>query len=127
MFLYKNLFFSISILSIPIMLIEINGGYFPAICGVCFLFCFNPDMRLARQRWLFSGNLPAMFSFWTIFCELFSILDCLVQYCFVRTRWVHTKILILNCFSLHLNLSEPGGGGGSVIDFYNFENGAGKL
>ena len=24
-------------------------------------FCFNPDMRLARQRWLFSGNLPAMF------------------------------------------------------------------
>ena len=28
MFLYKNLFFSISILSIPIMLIGINGGYF---------------------------------------------------------------------------------------------------
>ena len=37
MFLYKNLFFSISsILSIPLMLIGINGGYFPAICRVCF-------------------------------------------------------------------------------------------
>ena len=37
MFLYKNLFFSISsVISIPIMLIGINGGYFPAICRVCF-------------------------------------------------------------------------------------------
>ena len=33
----KIFFFSISsILSIPIMLIEINGGYFPAICRVYF-------------------------------------------------------------------------------------------
>ena len=38
MFLYKNLFFSKSILSIRIMLIGINGGYFPAICRVCFEF-----------------------------------------------------------------------------------------
>ena len=39
MFLYKNLFFSISsILSILIMLIGINGGYFLAICWVCFIF-----------------------------------------------------------------------------------------
>ena len=39
MFLYKNLFFSISsVISIPIMLIGINGGYFPAICRVCFSF-----------------------------------------------------------------------------------------
>ena len=38
MFLYKNLFFSISsVISIPIMPIGINGGYFPAICRVCFL------------------------------------------------------------------------------------------
>ena len=38
MFLYKNLFFSkSSILSIRIMLIGINGGYFPAICRVCLL------------------------------------------------------------------------------------------
>ena len=38
MFLYKNLFFSISsILSIPIMLIGINGGYFQAICRVCLM------------------------------------------------------------------------------------------
>ena len=38
MFLYKNLFFSISsVISIPIMLIGINGGYFPAICRVCFV------------------------------------------------------------------------------------------
>ena len=64
----KNVFvqksFSISsILSIPIMLIGINGGYFPAICRVCFIFRFNPNMRLARQRRLFSCNLPAMFYF----------------------------------------------------------------
>ena len=38
MFLYKNLFFSISsVISIPIMLIGINGGHFPAICRVCLL------------------------------------------------------------------------------------------
>ena len=39
MFLYKNLFFFniFSVISIPIMLIGINGGYFPAICRVCFL------------------------------------------------------------------------------------------
>ena len=37
MFLYKHLFFSTSsILSIPIMLIGINGGYFPAMCRVCY-------------------------------------------------------------------------------------------
>ena len=36
--MYKNLFFSVySIRSIPIMLIGINGGYFPAICRVCFI------------------------------------------------------------------------------------------
>ena len=36
-FLYKNLFFSISsFLSIPSMLIGINGGYFVAICRVWF-------------------------------------------------------------------------------------------
>ena len=39
MFLYENLFFSISsVISIPVMLIGINGGYFPAICRVCFFF-----------------------------------------------------------------------------------------
>ena len=26
-----------------------------------FFFCFNPDVNQARQRRLFSGNLPAMF------------------------------------------------------------------
>ena len=31
MFLYKIFFFSISILSIPIILIGINGGYFPGM------------------------------------------------------------------------------------------------
>ena len=37
----QNLFFSISsILSIPIMLIGINGGYFPAICRLCFFYLF---------------------------------------------------------------------------------------
>ena len=44
MFLYKNLFFSISsILSIPILLIGINGGYFPAICRVCCFILRNFD------------------------------------------------------------------------------------
>ena len=37
--LVQKSFFSISsILSIPIMLIGINGDYFPAICRVCFHF-----------------------------------------------------------------------------------------
>ena len=54
----KSFFFSIvSILSIPVMLIGINGGYFPAICRVCFQFMAG-HKRLSR---LFSGNLPAMF------------------------------------------------------------------
>ena len=35
MFLNKIIFSILSILSIPIMLIGINGGYFPAICRVC--------------------------------------------------------------------------------------------
>ena len=44
MFLYKNLFFSISsVISIPIMLIGINGGYFPAICRVCLVCSFPRD------------------------------------------------------------------------------------
>ena len=43
MFLYKNLFFSVSsILSIPIMLIGINGGYFWQSAGYVFKFtCFQ--------------------------------------------------------------------------------------
>ena len=39
MFSYK-FFFSISILSIPIMLTGINGGYFPAMCRVCYIIIF---------------------------------------------------------------------------------------
>ena len=35
-FVQKSFFSISSILSIPIMLIGINGGYFPAICRVCF-------------------------------------------------------------------------------------------
>ena len=51
MFLYKNLFFSMSsILSIPIMLIEINGGYFPAIYRVCFM------LQLYSIAWSFSDQ-----------------------------------------------------------------------
>ena len=35
----QKFFFSISsVISIPIMLIGINGGYFPAICRVCFYY-----------------------------------------------------------------------------------------
>ena len=89
----KNVFvqksFSISsILSIPIMLIGINGRYFPAICRVCFIFRFNPDMRLARQRRLFSGNLPAMF--------YFSIpLDVRLS-CYFPALFMHSALSILH-------------------------------
>ena len=42
MFLYENLFFSISsVISIPVMLIGINGAYFPAICRVGFNIKFS--------------------------------------------------------------------------------------
>ena len=37
-FVQKSFFSKSSILSIPIMLIGINGGYFPAICRVCSQF-----------------------------------------------------------------------------------------
>ena len=67
MFLYKKNFFSISsILSIPIMLIGINGGYFPAICRVCLfdildrIFVlngfFNPFIVHSRHSFLFERN-----------------------------------------------------------------------
>ena len=53
MFLYKNLFFSISsVISIPIMLIGINGDYFPAICRVCFYFLEQSDFALPDCRLL---------------------------------------------------------------------------
>ena len=77
MFLYKNLFFSISsVISIPIMLIGINGGYFPAICRVCllilsvfsYLSCF-----LAQQNWLWKLNSTEIWQLATIlelFCAL---------------------------------------------------------
>ena len=51
MFLYKNPFFSISsILSIPIMLIGINGGYFPAICRVCLRIRFWVNQPYSIQN-----------------------------------------------------------------------------
>ena len=59
MFLYKNLSFSISsVISIPIMLIGINGGYFPTICRVCFYISKNLNgigalsfLRLEEEYW----------------------------------------------------------------------------
>ena len=70
MFLYKNLFFSISsILSIPIMLIGINGGYFPAICRVCFLqfddtkkWCNVTSVTEVHFEKMWSANLVLTFS-----------------------------------------------------------------
>ena len=44
--LVRKSFFSISsILSIPIMLIGINGGYFPALCRVCFTFVHTAKLK----------------------------------------------------------------------------------
>ena len=34
-----------------------------------FVFCFNPDVHQARHRWLFSGNMLAMFSL-CAFCDI---------------------------------------------------------
>ena len=68
MFLYKNLFFSISsVISIPIMLIGINGGYFPAICRECLKSNWSSDFghaetgngakkRLVLRREFFRSN-----------------------------------------------------------------------
>ena len=60
MFLYKNLFFSISsVISIPIMLIGINGGYFPAICRVCL---FNGSvLRLEMNSSCFRNSSGYVF------------------------------------------------------------------
>ena len=69
MFLCKNLFFSISILSIPIMLIGINGGYFPAICRVCFILqwvCFSYQVRLVQ---VFDLKVKGVLSFSITFCR----------------------------------------------------------
>ena len=78
MFLYKNLFFSIaSVISIPIMLIGINGGYFPAICRLCFvvflknnifvdfLYTFNFFRGVMGMR-LFSANPSGMVVNWAV-------------------------------------------------------------
>ena len=61
----QKFFFSISILLIPIMLIGINSGYFPAICRVCFDFLDrifflrglpNPFIVHSRPGFLFEPN-----------------------------------------------------------------------
>ena len=64
-FCTKIFFFSLSsVISIPIMLIGINGGYFPAICRVCLcnlhrlpvqnttlrMLCFSTDGAIAIER-----------------------------------------------------------------------------
>ena len=78
MFLYKNLFSMSSILSIPIMLIGINGGYCPAICRVCLNIEFGWKLnklkktRHKKEQWsIFTIQeldcIGAMF-----FCELAS-------------------------------------------------------
>ena len=69
MFLYKNLFFSVSsILSIPIMLIGINGGYFPAICRVCLSF-FDSKRNIGILHDL---NVPV----WTFDICVQSVVTC---------------------------------------------------
>ena len=67
MFLYKNLFFLISsILSIPIMLIASNGGYFPAICRVCFeLYWGAVFLRLEEEYW----RSPFLINFFGVIFE----------------------------------------------------------
>ena len=60
MFLYKKYFSLSSILSIPIMLIGINGGYFPTICRICFKFSARGRYSVQPERiYLFLNyNLP---------------------------------------------------------------------
>ena len=52
-FCTKIFFFSISVISIPIMLIGINGGYFPAICRVCSLWSTIFSFVVGTKVWKF--------------------------------------------------------------------------
>ena len=67
-FVQKSFFSISSILSIPIMLIGINGGYFPAICRVCLPLRFNGiseitlfascPLKLRDYFWIYSVPPP---------------------------------------------------------------------
>ena len=54
----KIFFFSISsILSIPMMLIGITGGYFPAICRVCFnQQLLNKAIAIKKEETQYQGT-----------------------------------------------------------------------
>ena len=121
MFLYKNLFFSISILSIPIMLIGINGGYFPAICRLCLFtcgilkqfflnfcgwevwlwFCFNFRLVLVEVWRFLEIHMSLMLirrffmyfaEFWANFCNF---LRFVLYYCL---KWALKRPLLLKIF-----------------------------
>ena len=67
-------FFSISsVISIPIMLIGINGGYFPAICRVCLIIVFFDLFRLCPPPPpQLSGRIPdarAIFLRYDLLCR----------------------------------------------------------
>ena len=65
--MYKNLFFSIpSFLSIPVMLIGINGGYFPAICRVCLVLIVDAVASL-RNRSMLTTKCHQNKSDWKMF------------------------------------------------------------
>ena len=72
-FVQKSFFSISSILSIPIMLIGINSGYFPAICRVCFIIiCFQTKFEAIIVNVLvFYGKfLRDRFDFSIDFCAL---------------------------------------------------------
>ena len=66
-----------SILSIPIMLIGINGGYFPAMWRVCFNFVealrhltgVSPNLLVERllRNWTFVYSVVFTFNYYELF------------------------------------------------------------
>ena len=57
-FLFEpNLYISVMVFSFSVFVV------FVLFLSLFFFYCFNPDVRLARQRRLFSGNLLAILRF----------------------------------------------------------------
>ena len=86
-FVQKSFFSISSVLSIPIMLIGINGGYFPAICRACLQFCgfeaffFEKYDKKWRKLKLFFLFFFWSFSFFFTFFRRISrpIMTCLLS------------------------------------------------
>ena len=86
------LIFSICALPQP----QISGCLNPKKISVScfFFFCFNPDVRIACQRRLYSGNLPALFKYsQATFCDKCLLADLI----FHSMKWF---IFFVCCLSL---------------------------